>query len=165
MIEELRYDKERPIIKSAEDLLHLILKTSVDFFERKGPAGFQFHEGFRSSTSNISEKQIQLFYLFRDATKQLHARKLGSAQRKKEMEFLLNLEDETGLLVEIADIQDVLTIVGAVLKQQLDVLEEQSRLYPNEVDEIEDGESTAPTHSLGKDELLILQILVQMRIR
>jgi hypothetical protein len=162
LVKELRYNKDRPIIKSAEDLLHLILKTSIDFFERKGPAGFQFHEGFRSSISNISEKQSQLFYLFRHATKRLHARKLGSAQRKEEMEFLFNLEEETGLLIEIVDIQDELTIVKTVLKQQLDVVEELSRLYPNKVDEEADEASTARTHSLEKDELLILQNLVQL---
>jgi hypothetical protein len=55
LVKELRYNKDRPIIRSAENLLRSILKTNVDFFERKGPAGFQFREGFRSSISRISE--------------------------------------------------------------------------------------------------------------
>jgi hypothetical protein len=162
LVKELRYNKDRAIIKSAEDLLHLVLRTSVDFFERKGPAGFQFHEGFRSSISNISDSQNQLFNQFRHATKRLHARKLDSAQRKEEMEFLFNLEEETALLIEIVDIQDELTIVKTILKQQLDVLEELSRLYPNKVDEEADEASTAQTPSLAKDELLMLQNLVQL---
>ncbi|KAK0614626.1 hypothetical protein B0T14DRAFT_436163 [Immersiella caudata] len=163
IVKELRYNKDRPIIKSMEDLLHLILKTSVDFFKRKGPVGFQFHECFQSSINNVSEQQGHLFDNFRRTTKRLHVGKLDPVERKKEIEFLFSLDDETELLVEIMDIQDELTIVKTILTQQQVVLERLLRLYPKKVDD-EDAEgqsSTAPS-GLGKNEMMVLQSLVQL---
>ncbi|KAK0638447.1 hypothetical protein B0T16DRAFT_337864 [Cercophora newfieldiana] len=164
IVRELRYNKDRPIIKSMEDLLHLILKTSVDFFKRKGPAGFQFHECFQSSINNVSEHQGHLFDNFRRTTKRLHVGKLDPVERKQEIEFLFSLDKETELLVEIMDIQDELTIVKTILGQQQIVLERLLRLYPKKADD-EDaaGESSPPAPSgLGKNELMVLQSLVQL---
>ncbi|KAK4129666.1 hypothetical protein N657DRAFT_562601 [Parathielavia appendiculata] len=164
VVRELRYNKDRQIIKSVEDLLHLILKTSVDFFQRKGPANFQFHECFQSSINNVSEKQGRLFNNFRNTTQKLHIGALEPVERKREIEFLFSLDQETELLVEIMDIQDELTIVKTILAQQHDVLEKLLRLYPKKVDEDADEEIRAPALSggLGKGELMVLQNLVQL---
>ncbi|KAL2192757.1 hypothetical protein P885DRAFT_46914 [Corynascus similis CBS 632.67] len=163
VVKELRHNKDRPIIKSVEDLLHLILKTSVDFFRRKGPANCQFHECFQSSINGVSEQQGQLFEKFRNTTKRLHDGTLDPVERKKEIEFLFSLDEETELLVEIMDIQDELTIVKTILGQQQDVLEKLLRLYPKRNDEgaDEEGIATVPG-GLGKGELLVLQNLVQL---
>lgn len=142
-IQQLLDNKDRPIMRSIEDLLHLILKTSLDFFKRKGPAGFQFHECFQSSINNVSERQSHLFNKFRGITKRLQNEKLDQAQRKKEIEFLFSLDEETELLVEIMDIQDELTIVKTVLGQQQDVLEALLRLYPKK--RVEDDMDDQPT--------------------
>jgi hypothetical protein len=163
IVRELRYNKDRPIIKSIEDLLHLVLKTSVDYFKRQGPLDFQFHDCFQSSINNVSEQQGRLFENFRSTTKRLHVGTLDVEERKREIEFLFSLEGETELLVEIMDIQDELTIVKTVLAQQLDVLEKLLRLYPKKADEDADGESTtALPGGLGKGELMVLQSLVQL---
>ncbi|KAK5658125.1 hypothetical protein OQA88_2681 [Cercophora sp. LCS_1] len=163
IVRELRYNKDRPIIKSIEDLLHLVLKTSLDFFKRKGPVGFQFHECFQSSINNVSEKQGRLFDNFRRTTKRLHVGKLDLVQRKQEIEFLFSLDEETELLVEIMDIQDELTIVKTILGQQQGVLQNLLRLYPKKVDEDElEQESKVAPSGLGKSELLVLQGLVQL---
>ncbi|KAK3358750.1 hypothetical protein B0T25DRAFT_447129 [Lasiosphaeria hispida] len=162
LVKELRYNKDRRIIKSTEDLLHLILKTSVDFFKRKGPVNFQFHECFQSSINNVSEQQGRLFDNFRHTTKRLHIGKLDPVERKKEIEFLFSLDEETELLVEIMDIQDELTIVKTILGQQQDVLEKLLRLYPKKAEEDADDESKTPLAGLGESELMVLQSLVQL---
>ncbi|KAK4149190.1 hypothetical protein C8A00DRAFT_38221 [Chaetomidium leptoderma] len=163
IVRELRYNKDRPIIKSVEDMLHLVLKTSVDFFKRKGPVNIQFHECFQSSINNVSEQQGHLFENFRHTTKRLHIGTLDPVQRKKEIEFLFSLDEETELLVEIMDIQDELTIVKTILGQQQDVLEKLLRLYPKKADEDVDEESnTTLPGGLGKGELMVLQSLVQL---
>lgn len=165
IIRELRYNKDRPIIKSTEDLLHLILKTSLDFFKRKGPANCQFHECFQSSINKVSEQQGHLFDNFRRTTKRLHIGRLDRLARKKEIEFLFSLDEETELLVEIMDIQDELTIVKTILGQQQVVLEGLARLYPKKVDEEEDeggGVTGNVGTGLGKNEMQVLQGLVQL---
>ncbi|KAL2259464.1 hypothetical protein VTK26DRAFT_6854 [Humicola hyalothermophila] len=164
IVKELRHNKDRPIIKSVEDLLHLILRTSVDFFQRKGPANCQFHECFQSSINNVSEQQGRLFDNFRHTTKRLHVGTLDPVERKKEIEFIFSLDEETELLVVIMDIQDELTIVKTILGQQHDVLEKLLRLYPKKAGEVadEDGEGTGTKAGLGKGELMVLQSLVQL---
>ncbi|KAL2266669.1 hypothetical protein VTJ83DRAFT_6021 [Remersonia thermophila] len=164
LLQELQRNKNRPVLKSAEDLLHLILRSSVDFFRRKGPVNFQFQECFQSSINNVSEKQGQLFDNFRRTTKLLQRDTLDPQERKSQIDTLFSLDEETELLVEIMDIQDELTIVKNVLTQQRDVLTQLLRLYPKGFDEgaEEDGAEARPGASLGKGELLVLQSLVQL---
>lgn len=163
LVKELVHNKDRPIIKSVEDLLHLILRTSVDFFRRKGPANCQFHECFQSSINAVSEEQGNLFEKFRRTIKTLHRSTLDPTDRKKQIEFLFTLEKETELLVEIMDIQDELTIVKTILGQQYDVLKMLLRLYPKRAEEDDGDERGAPPgSSLGNNELMVLQSLVQL---
>jgi len=123
-------NQHRSLIHSAEDMLHLILRTSLDFCKRKGPAGFEFEKSFRSSINNVFEQQNHLFDSFCAITKGLEDEKLGAEDKKKHMEHLLRLDKETELLVEIIDIQDELTIVRTILEQQQAVLQSLQRLYP-----------------------------------
>jgi len=162
-IQQLLDNKDRPIMRSIEDLLHLILKTSLDFFKRKGPAGFQFHECFQSSINNVSERQSHLFNKFRGITKRLQNEKLDQAQRKKEIEFLFSLDEETELLVEIMDIQDELTITKTVLGQQQDVLDALLRLYPKKrvEDDMDDQPMTQATPTPNSDVQLV-QLLARL---
>ncbi|KAK3897541.1 hypothetical protein C8A05DRAFT_19717 [Staphylotrichum tortipilum] len=164
IVKELKRNKDRRIIQSAEELLHLILKTSLDFFRRKGPAGFQFHECFQSSINKVSEKQGKLFNAFRQTTEKLHVGTLGPEERKREIEVLFSLEKETELLVEIMDIQDELTIVKTILGQQHDVLEKLLRLYPKRVEEDADeaSKSNLSGGGMANSELVLLQNLVQL---
>ncbi len=163
IVTELMGNKDRPIIKSAEDLFHLILKNSVDFFQRKGPANCEFHECFQSSINNVSEQQGHLFNNFRRTTKKLHLHTLDPEEWKREIECLFSLDDETELLVEILDIQDALTIVKNILSEQQDVLLKLLRLYPKNADEDADDEDKARLPGgLGKSELMILKSLVQL---
>ncbi len=163
IIKELMENKYRPVLKSAEDLLHLVLKTSVDFFRRKGPADCQFHDSFQSSINEVSEKQNTLFKAFRHTTKDLNDSNLDPKERKKAIDALFSLGQETELLVEILDIQDELTIVKNVLTQQQDVLSKLLNLYPKKAEE--DADEEEGTHlptGLGKSELLILKSLAQL---
>jgi hypothetical protein len=50
---ELGENKKRRLIKSAEDLIHLIIKSSVDFFMREGPCKITFQNCFQSSINDI----------------------------------------------------------------------------------------------------------------
>ncbi len=164
IVKELQYNKDRSVIQTTEHLLHLILRTSVDFFKRKGPANFQFHECFQSSINNVAERQGQHFDSFRRTTKKLNVGALDAAARKKEIEVLFGLDDETELMVEIMDIQDELTIVKTILSQQQDVLKKLMRLYPKKAEEaaeVEENEA-APPGGLGKGELVMLQNLLQL---
>lgn len=164
IIRELRDNKDRRVIQSAEELLHLILKTSLDFFRRKGPVGFQFHECFQSSINNVSEQQGHLFDGFRRTTKKLHVGTLSPEDRKEAIEDLFRLHEETELLVEIMDIQDELTIVKTILGQQHDVLQNLMRLYPKKAEEDveEASQGNLSGGGLAKSELMMLQNLVQL---
>ncbi len=164
IVRELQHNKDRRVLQSAEELLHLILKASLDFFRRKGPVGFQFHDCFQSSINNVSEKQGNLFDHFRRTTSRLHIGRLSPEERKKEIEVLFSLDQETELLVEIMDIQDELTIVKTILGQQHDVLEKLMILYPKRVDEDVDqgGQGNPSGGGLAKNDLMLLQNLVQL---
>ncbi len=164
IVKELQCNKDRTVIQSIEQLLHLILRTSLDFFSRKGPVNFQFHECFQSSINNVAERQGNLFNDFRRTTKKLHVGTLDPEARKKEIEFLFSLDDETEYMVEIMDIQDELTIVKTILSQQQDVLKNLMRLYPKKAEEAaeEEGNGTVPPGGLGKGELAMLQNLLQL---
>ncbi len=164
IVKELQYNKDRGVIQTTEHLLHLILRTSVDFFKRKGPANFQFHEVFQSSINKVAERQGRLFNKFRRTTKKLHADTLEPTERKKKIEFLFRLDKETELMVEVMDIQDELTIVKTILSQQQDVLKKLMRLYPKKAEEaaeVGENETTLPG-GLGKGELVMLQNLLQL---
>ena len=50
---ELGNNKARGLIKSTEFLVHLILKTSLDFFRREGPLRVKFQECFQSSIHEV----------------------------------------------------------------------------------------------------------------
>jgi len=119
---EIRENGHRRMIKSAEDLLHLIVKTSVDFIKRKGPAGFSLQESFRDSVTKLSEKQIKFFEDFRTTTWKLQNDKFGKEEKNKQRDLLLSVHREVGLLAEAMDIQDELSIVNTVLLQQMHVL-------------------------------------------
>ena len=62
VLRSLCEDKTRPLITSAEDLVHMILRAAVDFFKRKGPMGFQLEEGFRTSINHIVSLSITSYY-------------------------------------------------------------------------------------------------------
>jgi hypothetical protein len=119
---EIRENGHRRMIKSAEDLLHLIVKTSVDFIKREGPAGFSLQESFRDSVTKLSEKQIKFFEDFRTTTWKLQNDKFGKEEKNKQRDLLLSVHREVGLLAEAMDIQDELSIVNTVLLQQMNVL-------------------------------------------
>ena len=40
-------------VDSAEGLAHLILKSSLDFFEREGPVGMKFQDCFQASINDV----------------------------------------------------------------------------------------------------------------
>ncbi|KAK4655420.1 hypothetical protein QC762_302370 [Podospora pseudocomata] len=144
LMAELGGNKERPLIRSAEHLLHLILRTSLDFCKRKGPAGFRFEDCFRGSINSVSEKQNLLFDEFRRITTRLEKGNLSPKKKKKEIESLLRLDEETKLLIEIMDIQDELTIIKTILSQQETVLQSLLLLYPKKGrDDESDGEDDA----------------------
>ncbi|KAL2270175.1 hypothetical protein VTJ83DRAFT_2359 [Remersonia thermophila] len=151
LVKEVLDNKDRPILTSSEDLLGLILKTSIDFFRRKGPGDFQFHEGFRASINKVSEQQSSLYHTFRHTTMCLQDDTVSSAERKKHIKFLFSLEQETEILVEIMDIQDELRIVDQILTQQHAVLTKLLQLYPKVSDE-EASHDDTPTRprSSGK---------------
>jgi hypothetical protein len=49
--EELK-NRERPFIESAEDVAHMILRTSINFFKREGPTESKFQDCFVSSIND-----------------------------------------------------------------------------------------------------------------
>ncbi len=53
IMQQIDNHKDRHLIKSVEDLIYLILRASVDFFQRKGPGNTEFHECFQSSINDI----------------------------------------------------------------------------------------------------------------
>ncbi|KAL2268270.1 hypothetical protein VTJ83DRAFT_3116 [Remersonia thermophila] len=167
LIGELQHNKYRPIIKCAEDLLQLILKTSVNFFKRKGPANLLFHECFQKAINKVSLKHSVLFNDFQQATSVLQDNSKRNPQaRKSQIDTLFSVNKETELLLEIVDIQDELTIVKNILTQQHDVLQQLRRLYPKSPSEnADDNVASAAANAglgLGKDELLVLRDLVQL---
>ena len=55
---EILENRDRLPVKKAEDLAHLILRISLDFFTRKGPLGADFRECFRTSINDIVRRLI-----------------------------------------------------------------------------------------------------------
>jgi hypothetical protein len=53
-------NKQRPFIKSAEDVAHMVLRKSIDFFSREGPLNSKIQECFLSSINDI----VSLFNQF-----------------------------------------------------------------------------------------------------
>lgn len=92
---------------------------------------FQFLDMFESSIGSVTDQEGKLFSKFKTAseesTKWLHRhRHRRETKAQTEHEFsddLLNIHQETKLLVEIKDIQDELTILTTVLHSQRLVLE------------------------------------------
>lgn len=89
---------------------------------------FQFLDMFESSIGNVTDQEGKLFSKFKaaseEATKWLHRNRGGSAG-ELEHDFsddLLNIHQETKLLVEIKDIQDELNILMGILNSQMNVL-------------------------------------------
>ncbi|KAK1759815.1 hypothetical protein QBC47DRAFT_291905 [Echria macrotheca] len=142
---------ERPLIRSAEHLLHILLRTSLDFGKRNGPAGFRFEDCFLSSINNVAEKQNGLFQKFRKVIEALENDKISPKDKKDQMKALFRLDEETGLLVEITDILDELTIIKTVLTQQQAVIQDLVQLYLKARDEDEDseGDNADETQSRG----------------
>ena len=144
---ELEQNKSRRPIRSPEELVHLVLKLSVDFFERKGPGGFKFQECFQSSINDIVEEQAKLLKNFRKITRILNKVDIDPADRSKKIEELFRLTEETKLLTEIMDIQDELNIVRSILTQQKDVLDKLVRI----IHRPEDDGASAHTASQRSD--------------
>ncbi|KAJ3535709.1 hypothetical protein NM208_g7028 [Fusarium decemcellulare] len=119
-------NKSRNPILSTEDLIHFILRNSIEFFRREGPLKFKFQECFHSSINDVAEKQAKQFKRFGEI---IHRLDQEPKLRAKESEELSSLYKETKLLVTIMDIQDELTIVKTVLMQQKEVLNKLFRLY------------------------------------
>jgi hypothetical protein len=51
--EEIKTNKKRDPITSVDQLVHLIIKLSVDFLRQDGPSRIKFQEAFLSSINNI----------------------------------------------------------------------------------------------------------------
>lgn len=145
-------NQHRSLIGSAEDMLHLILRVSFNFCKRKGPAGFNFEECFRSSINSVSEQQNRLFQEFCGITKQLEDESLSPQNRKKQLELLLRLDKETELVVEIMDIQDELTIIKTIMEQQRAVLQDLQRMYPKRRKAYDDSDGERDSRTLPRGE-------------
>lgn len=64
--QELRKNKDRPLIHSAMDLANLVIKCSVDFMKREGPLRVSLQESFQSSINDVvSCAGLGHGYLFR----------------------------------------------------------------------------------------------------
>ncbi|PCG95219.1 Hypothetical protein PENO1_074590 [Penicillium occitanis (nom. inval.)] len=129
--EELK-NRERPFIESAEDVAHMILRTSINFFKREGPTESKFQDCFVSSINDTSDAHDKLFKTFRGIIKKLSDPEIDQAERIKQMNRLLLLNEETEYMIEIMDIQDELGIVKSVLTQQQEVLDQMFSFYTKE---------------------------------
>lgn len=119
-------------IQSVYDLAMVITNRCAGMFDRHrvDDQQFQFLDMFESSIGSVTDQEGKLFNKFKTAseesTKWLHRNRRGS-KGQIEHEFsddLLNIHQETRLLVEIKDIQDELTILAVVLHSQELVLQE-----------------------------------------
>ncbi|PVH71693.1 hypothetical protein DL98DRAFT_93576 [Cadophora sp. DSE1049] len=126
-------NNKRKLIGSVDDLLHWIIRHSVDFLRREGPSDIKFQVAFQSSINNIADQEAEQFKSFKDITTTLNKKDLREEQKSEEIEKLFKLHVETRLLIEIKDIQDELNIVSSVLGQQKEILENLYKLCsPNE---------------------------------
>lgn len=124
--------RETPI-QSVYDLAMVITNRCAGMFDRHrvDDQQFQFLDMFESSIGSVTDEEGKLFSKFKaaseESTKWLHRHRRGSKGQQIEHEFsddLLNIHQETRLLVEIKDIQDELTILTVVLHSQAFVLQE-----------------------------------------
>ncbi|KAI8631754.1 hypothetical protein F5Y19DRAFT_424716 [Xylariaceae sp. FL1651] len=131
-----RFDdhEDRDVIKSADDLIYLIIRTSVDFFQRQGPANLKFQECFQSSINDIANHHATLFKEFKSTTQALASKKLSSKQQAEKIDNFFELDKETELLESILDIQDELNIIHTLLSQQREVLAKLCKLHGDDND-------------------------------
>lgn len=125
--------RETPI-QSVYDLAMVITNRVAGIFDRKcvEEEQFQFLDMFESSIGSVTDQEGKLFSKFKTASEEStkwlnrHRHRRGSKD-EIEHEFsddLLNIHEETRLLVEIKDIQDELTILTGVLHSQALMLQE-----------------------------------------
>ncbi|KAF4985060.1 hypothetical protein FDECE_16860 [Fusarium decemcellulare] len=123
-------NKSRNPILSAEDLIHFILRNSIEFVRREGPLNFKLPECFNSCINDVAEKQEKQFKQFGEIIHRLDQEPKLRSKESEEISSLYNLYKETKLHFTIMDIQDELAIVKTVLMQQKEVLDKLFRLYP-----------------------------------
>ncbi|KAJ2994316.1 hypothetical protein NUW58_g1585 [Xylaria curta] len=151
IINRIDRHEDRDIIKSADDLIYLIMRTSVDFFQRQGPANVEFHECFQSSINDIANGHAKLFRSFRQATESLASGDLSPDKQTDRINSFFELNEETQLLETILDILDELNIVLALLSQQQQVLSKIRKLHFHD-DVLEQPRDAKQKHVRWKDE-------------
>ncbi|KAK2810565.1 hypothetical protein FQN50_002822 [Emmonsiellopsis sp. PD_5] len=127
------FAKNRITINSPDDLVHFIIKFSVDFFTRHGPDEILFPERFQSIINIIAKKETDLFRDFHDTTKRVGNVDIDPKELRKVIEDTLEFK-ERDMLILTKDIQDELNIIKSVLEQQKSVLDKLLRMIPAPTD-------------------------------
>ncbi|KAF7502109.1 hypothetical protein GJ744_007110 [Endocarpon pusillum] len=109
----------RAPITSVYDLANLVTDTCVNVFDQyEVPDEFQFFDFFEHSVGVVVDEEAKCFQQF---ARDLRETRDGNYDN---LASLFSITRETELLVEIKDIQDELSILQMVLKDQLAILQE-----------------------------------------
>ncbi|KAK2776453.1 hypothetical protein FQN52_003462 [Onygenales sp. PD_12] len=138
------FAKNRITINSPDDLVHFIIKFSVDFFTRHGPDEILFPERFQSIINIIAKKETDLFRDFHDTTKRVGNVDVDPKDLRKVIEDTLEFK-ERDMLILTKDIQDELNIIKSVLEQQKSVLDKLLRMIPAPADLTKTRPKIAPS--------------------
>ncbi|KAI0543157.1 hypothetical protein GGR58DRAFT_519291 [Xylaria digitata] len=128
ILDKISMNGDRDVIKSTDDLIRLILTTSLDIFQREGVGGLNMRECFQSSIDEIADEHIVLFRNFKRAIQNLDSQPLSTDEQALAIDTFFSLAKETELLEDILDIKDELNIIRTILSQQLEFWPIWSRL-------------------------------------
>ena len=131
--------KTRPPVQSVYDLAMLITSRCSGMFDRHrlDVQDYQFLDMFESSIGQVTNDESQLFERFNEASKKsaewlhgdrrdAHPLSSGDGHDGSSVfsDALLDIGTETRLLAEIKDIRDELSIIAAILNNQMVILEQ-----------------------------------------
>ncbi|TRX90312.1 hypothetical protein FHL15_008857 [Xylaria flabelliformis] len=122
ILDRISKSEDRDVIMSVDDLICLIMTTSLDIFQRKGPGNLKVRECFQESINDITNRHTDLFKNFKKATKDLVSKSTSTDEQAEKIDTFFRLDEETELLESILDIQDELNTIRTLLSQQLDAL-------------------------------------------
>ncbi|KAL4886873.1 hypothetical protein BJY04DRAFT_43294 [Aspergillus karnatakaensis] len=119
--------KQKNQANTVRSLVDLIIRSSVNFYDRAGPQKATFVSSFQRAINHVAGAETKLSNRFNKSTAKMAHDPISAVERDDLTRSLLEFTAEFDLLMKIRDIQDELNIVKTVVEQQKGVIEQLSR--------------------------------------
>lgn len=131
------YSRIAGLVRGVQGLAHVIIEQGISSCDRnfRRQRNADYFDVFKFSTTGVLEAQIKLFSEFQETSIAVSNWMIGALRKPTSnpikhlafVEDLLTVRHEIDLLVGARDIQDELTILKHVLKDQVHVIREMQR--------------------------------------